>query len=134
MGSISVLLVDDHSTFLDIVTRFLQSHPDIVIVGTAGDGKAALRSARVLQPQVILLDLAMPDLSGLEVISPLRLIVPTAAIIVLTLLDGDGYRQAALAAGATDFVSKTTLSTDLLPAIRRIMRTIGSQQRGDEKL
>ena len=134
MDPISILLVDDHSIFLGIVTRFLQSYPDIVIVGTAGDGKEALRYAQVLQPQVILLDLAMLGLFGLEVISPLRLIVPTAGIIVLTLLDADGYRQAALAAGAADFISKTTLSTDLLPAIRRITRTIGSQQKGDEKL
>jgi len=120
MNLISVLVVDDHTTFLEIVIRFLQSQEDVVIVGTAHDGKEALLSARTLQPQVILLDLAMPGLSGLEVIPHLHAILPTVAIIIMSLLDVDGYRQAALALGATAFVSKSTLATDLLPTIRQV--------------
>ena len=127
MDPIPVLLVDDNPIFLNIVTRFLQSHKDVVVVGSAGGGEAALACAPDLKPQVILLDLAMPGLSGLEVIPRLRVILPTVAIIVLSWRDAEGYRPVVLAAGADGFVSKATLSTDLLLAIRRVTRTSQSQ-------
>jgi len=65
----------------------------------------------------------MPGLSGLETIPRLRAMLPEVSIIALTLLDAKVYRQAALAAGADDFVPKANLSTDLLPAIRRVAKT-----------
>jgi len=120
---ISVLLVDDNPTFLRIAARFLQSQEGVVVVGTASGGKESLVKAKELQPQVILLDLAMPDLPGLEAIPRLRDMLPEAGIIALTLLDTKGYRQAALAAGADDFIPKVALNTDLLPAIRRVAQT-----------
>jgi DNA-binding NarL/FixJ family response regulator len=124
MDPVSVLLVDDNPTFLRIATRFLQEHyrDEVVVVGTAGGGQEALIKARDLRPQVILLDLAMPDLPGLEAIPRLRAALPEMGIIALTVHNSNGYRQAALAAGADEFVSKANLSTDLLPAIRRVMK------------
>jgi DNA-binding NarL/FixJ family response regulator len=124
MDPVSVLLVDDNPTFLRIATRFLQEHyrDEVVVVGTAGGGQEALIKARDLRPQVILLDLAMPDLPGLEAIPRLRAALPEVGIIALTVHNSNGYRQAALAAGADEFVSKANLSTDLLPAIRRVMK------------
>ena len=120
MEPIRVLLVDDNVTFLRIATLFLQQYPEVSIVGTADGGFAALRQARDLKPQLILLDLVMPDLAGLKVIPLLRAGLPQMGIIALTLHETDGYRQAALAAGADAFVTKRTLSAELLPAIRRV--------------
>jgi len=125
MKPVSVLLVDDHRLFLRLVARFLQEQgaAEVAIAGVAYNGHEALTQAQALRPQAILLDLAMPDLSGLEVIPRLRVILPTAAIIVLTGRKAEGYRQAALAAGADGFVSKATLATDLLPTIRQLAQT-----------
>ena len=125
---ISVLLVDDHETFLRVATEFLQRHDELTLVGAARGGKEALAQAQDLRPQVILVDLNMPGLSGLETIPLLRAMLPEAGIIALTLLDAKVYRQAALAAGADDFVPKANLSTDLLPAIRRVAQTGQPQQ------
>jgi DNA-binding NarL/FixJ family response regulator len=120
MAPISVLLVDDNATFLRILSNFLQEEEGILVAGTAGSGEEALVRAQELQPQVILLDLAMPGLGGLNTIPRLRGVLPGAGIIALTVLDANGYREAALAAGADDFVAKADLSTDLVPAIHRL--------------
>ncbi len=139
MNAISVLLVDDNSTFLRVLTDFLEDHhgDEVAVIGTASGSEDGLAQARVLQPQVVLLDLAMPDLTGLKAIPRLRRMLPDVGIIALTLLDPVGYRQATLEAGADEFVSKTSLATDLMPAIRRVAearatRTILQDPRGRE--
>ena len=121
--AISVLLVDDSLTFLRATTQFLEAHDDIVIVGTASSGDEALSQAEKLRPQVILIDLAMPGLPGLQAIPRLRDILPEAGIIALTVMSTNSFRQAALAAGADVFIPKSTMSTDLLPAIRQVVET-----------
>ncbi|MFQ6101931.1 MAG: response regulator transcription factor [Anaerolineae bacterium] len=131
MNTISVLLVDDNLTFLRIATRFLQKHNDIVIAGAFNGGKEAMEQAHTLQPDIVLIDLAMSDLPGLEAIPRLRVMLPGAGIIALTLLDANSYRPAALAAGADDFVSKATMSTDLLPAV---WRTAQAKRLAQQKL
>lgn len=131
----SVLLVDDSSAFLRVATQFLQAHAELLVVGQVLGGKEALAQAEALRPDVVLVDLAMPDLPGLALIPRLRAAQPEMGIIALTLLDADGYRQAALAAGADEFVAKAALGTDLLPAIRRVARARrsieGPQREGD---
>ena len=122
MAPIRVLVVDDNPTFLDIAIEFLQQYDELNIIGTASGGRQALAQAQELCPQVILLDLAMPDLLGLEVIPLLQAMLPGVSIIILTLLNTDGCREAALTAGADDFVPKTKMNTDLLPAIQRVVQ------------
>ncbi len=134
MEPISVLLVDDNPIFLNIAAQFLRASPDVTVVGTANGGEEALVKAEALQPNVILLDLAMPDIPGLEAIPRLRSILPEVSIIALTLLATDGYRQAALSAGAQDFIPKAKLSQDLLPAIRRVMQAGQDQAPADADL
>jgi two-component system nitrate/nitrite response regulator NarL len=120
---IRVLLVDDHEAFLRIAIEFLQRHDELTVVGVAYRGEEALTRAQDLRPQVILVDLNMPGMCGLETIHRLRAMLPEVGIIALTLLDPKVFRQAALEAGADDFVPKANLSTDLLPAIRRVAKT-----------
>jgi DNA-binding response OmpR family regulator len=124
MKPISVLLVDDNPKFLHFATRFLEAHNDVVVIGTATGCDEAITQAEELRPQVMLLDLAIPDLSSsLEAIPRLRKILPKMGIIAVTMFDTDGYRQAALTAGAHDFIPKRTIDTDLLPAIWRAGQT-----------
>jgi two-component system response regulator NreC len=123
-GAISILLVDDNLTFLRIATRFLDAIDDVVVVGTVSDGDAALAQAQALKPDVVLVDIAMSSLQGgLKFIPQLRAALPKVGIIALTLIGTDGYRQAALEAGADDFVPKAAMGADLLSAIRRVRQT-----------
>lgn len=117
---ISVLLIDDNVTFLRIATRFLRDHTDINVVGTATGGEEGLIKAKKLKPQIILLDLAMPNLPGLDAIPLLRETLHEVKLIALTMLDTDAYRIAAKTAGADAFVAKAAMGSELLPTIRRI--------------
>jgi len=121
MPPISLLLVDDNLRFLRLLTRFLHTRypADVVVMDVARSGIEALARAQIVRPQVVLLDLAMPDMPGWEVIPRLRMAHPEIGIVVLTLLDPSGYREVTFKAGADEFVSKPVLGTDLLPAIRR---------------
>jgi two-component system invasion response regulator UvrY len=121
---VCVLLVDDHEPFLRAAADFLRRHHELAVVGVLHGGQEALAQAQDLRPHVILIDLNMPGLNGLETISRLRVMLPEVGIIALTLLAPNAYRQAALAAGADDFVSKANLTSDLLPAIRRVAQTL----------
>jgi DNA-binding NarL/FixJ family response regulator len=119
---ISVLLLDRHHTLTRITKRFLQAERDIRVVTNPiqSNVRSTLTEVERLKPDVVIVD--MPTPPGLKVISPLRAALPHASIIALTLLDTDGYRDAALAAGADAFVSKANLSTDLLPSIREAVK------------
>ena len=134
MHPVSVLLVDDHPPFLRIATNFLEEHcKDVVVLGAASGGEEGLAQAHDLRPDIVLCDLSMPGLSGLETIPRLRAALPEMGIIALSCHEANGYREAALAAGADEFIPKTSLATDLLPAIRRVARSKGSQEKPVEK-
>jgi DNA-binding NarL/FixJ family response regulator len=115
---IQVMLVDDNPSFLHVASGFLKRQEWLSLVGTAGGGQEALALAPTLQPRVIVIDLDMPEMSGLEAIRRLREALPQTRIIALTLLDSDTYRQTAFSAGADSYITKCSLVTELLPAIR----------------
>ena len=117
---IRILVVDDNATFLEIVLEYLRRHDQLAVVGATQRSQEALALAQQVHPQGVLLDLCMPDLPGLEVIPHLRASLPGVGIIILTQHSLEAYRQAALAGGADEFVSKQRLIPDLLPAIRRV--------------
>ena len=127
MKPISVLLVDDNPTFLRIVERYLQAEEEITVVGAVEGGDEALALVHRLKPDIVLTDLAMPKVSGMETILRMRAAWPKMGIIALTLLDTIGYQQAALTAGADDFVAKDALNTDLLPTIQRVVEAKQAQ-------
>ena len=121
------MLVDDNPTFLRVTTQFLATHADVIVAGTANGGEEALTQAQALQPQIILIDLAMPDLPGLKAIPRLREMLPEAGIIALTVMNTRSFREAALHAGANIFLPKANMRTDLLPAIRQLARGNGPE-------
>jgi two-component system nitrate/nitrite response regulator NarL len=117
-----VIIVDDNEAFLCVTIDFLQRHPEIVVVGAHTSCQEALIQARLLQPQIVLVDLEMAGRSGFEAISQLRKELPKAGIIGLTLTEGSAYQGAALLAGANDLVRKSALTSELLPAMRRVLQ------------
>jgi len=120
---ISTFLVDDSLVFLTIAARYLVECGErvVAVVGQAHDGESAIAEAARLQPQLILLDMMLAEHSGLDMILPLRAAVPSARIIILSMMDATPYRQAALRAGADGFVSKDAMVENLLPAIRQAL-------------
>ena len=111
-----VLLVDDSTEMLAIAGAALA--PVCVIVGTATDGQSALAAADTLRPDVIVLDISMPGMSGLDVAAALRAQSSTSAIVFLTIHDDAQIVDAARQAGGTGYVLKRRLSIDLLEAVQ----------------
>jgi signal transduction histidine kinase/ActR/RegA family two-component response regulator len=113
--AVRVLLVDDNDAVLDRVSDVLT--PACVVAGKVHDGKAALKAAEALRPDVIVLDISMHDMTGLEVARYLRETGSTAAVVFLTAHDDEAYERAAQALGAAGYVSKARMASDLLPAV-----------------
>ena len=99
--AISVLIVDDHPLLREGVTAVLEAEPDIRVVGEAADGLDAIAQFKNLRPDLVLMDLQMPGVDGVEAISAIRAIAPDARIIVLTTYAGDVRALSALRAGAS---------------------------------
>jgi DNA-binding NarL/FixJ family response regulator len=142
--SLRVLVVDDHPLFRAGVVAMLGTHSAVAVVGEAGSGAEAIEAFRVLRPDVVLVDLMLPDMQGDRVIAAIRTIDPAARIIVLTTYPGDGSARRALAAGAQGYLLKTSLSEDLVSTVLgvhageyRISAEVAqrlSDHRGDETL
>jgi DNA-binding NarL/FixJ family response regulator len=111
-----VLLVDDNKNISRACVPALT--PACLVVGEVTDGASALTAAKALRPDVIVLDISMPGMSGLEVGAALRLQQSTAAIVFLTVHDDAQLVDAAMQSGGTGYVLKTRLSTDLLRAVQ----------------
>lgn len=120
MGSIKVLIADDHPVVRRGLESMLTGNEGIEVVGEAQDGQSTLRTARRLQPDVILLDIRMPDTSGLDIAHELRQSLPETKIIVLTTYDQDGYFQSALKAGVHAYLLKDAAHRELVNAIRAV--------------
>ena len=120
---ITLVLVDDSRSFQLALEHYLSELSDFSFVAKAGSGQEALRLPDSLLPDIVLLDWQLPDRSGLTLIAPLREKWPQTKVIVLTFADGPQHRAAALAAGATNFVSKISAVDDLVPAMIEAMES-----------
>jgi DNA-binding NarL/FixJ family response regulator len=117
-GAIRILTVDDHQLLREGIAAVLDGQGDMTIVGQAGNGHEAIESFRRLRPDVTLMDLRMPDMSGLEAILAIRKEFPQARIIVLTTYAGDAQAAAALKAGASGYLLKNLVRKELIDTIR----------------
>jgi DNA-binding NarL/FixJ family response regulator len=118
-GRLTVLVVDDHPIWRDGVTRDLEA-AGLVVCGTAGDGAQALRVATATRPDVVLLDMHLPDGSGAEVARRLALLDPPPRILVLSASGERDDVLAAMTAGATGYLVKSAAGAELLDGIRRV--------------
>ena len=120
MDQIRVLIADDYEPFRRGLRAMLQSEADITVVGEAADGQGALAEAEALQPDVVLMDLKMPEMDGLEATRRILHTSPHIRVLMLTMADDDESVFAALQVGARGYVLKGALKADVLRAIRGV--------------
>ena len=117
---ISVLLVDDHSLVRRGFRRMLEDAPDILVVGEASDGAEAIRLAQELRPRLIVMDCALPGMSGLIATRRILEMYPQIAILMLSMHSEDTLVRQALDAGARGYILKNAVDLELVTAIRRV--------------
>jgi DNA-binding NarL/FixJ family response regulator len=117
---ITVLIVDDHPVFLQGLRQILGAESSVLIVGAATDGQEALETARRLQPDVVLLDIHLPSMNGMQVARKLRADLPNTAIIMLTAYHDENQVLHAIRAGAAAYYSKDVSCDELVDAIHQV--------------
>ena len=117
---LKVLVADDHAIVREGMCQLLADHPAMDLVGQAVDGHDVLRKARQLQPQVVLLDIAMPGLNGLEALTLLMEAAPETRVVILSMYDKEAYVHRALCAGARGYVLKTDSGREVIEAILKV--------------
>lgn len=122
MEPINVLLVDDHAMLREGLRTILQIEPDIRVVGEADSGEAAVRLAEMLQPDVVLMDIRLPGIDGIEATRRMRQASPRSTVIVLTMHEADEYLFSAIREGATGYLHKSLPSAEVVKAVRAASR------------
>jgi DNA-binding NarL/FixJ family response regulator len=116
----TILIVDDNIRLRALMRGIAVQEPDFQVVGEAEDGAEAIRLAQELRPDIVLLDLAMPKINGLEALRRIKAEYPKTKVIIVTVHAEDVYRRAAVNGGADAFLLKKTMGTVLLPTIYRL--------------
>jgi DNA-binding NarL/FixJ family response regulator len=119
--SLTILLADDNATFAAAIRQFLQMVPGAEVVGQAQTGREALVLAQQLRPDLAVLDIGMPDMSGLEVARQMQNWPLAPHIIFMSIHDGAAYRATARELGAIAYVGKTDFVADLLPMLEHLI-------------
>lgn len=115
---IRIMLVDDHAVLRAGLRMLLDAEGDLSVVGEASNGTQALERVAELKPDVVLVDISMPETNGLEMLQEMLRISPSSRFLILTMHDDEGYLRKALSAGAAGYVLKQAANTELLSAIR----------------
>lgn len=117
---IRLLLADDHTLVRESLVSLLQAEGDVVVVAQAADGMETLEKAQAVRPDVVVADLSMPRLSGIEVVRRLREALPGTRVLVLTMHQEDEYVLQAVRAGASGYLVKDSAASELLAAVRNL--------------
>ena len=117
MHPIRVFLVDDHQIFLEALAGLIDRHPFMKIVGMAREGASALKQIRALQPDIVLMDISIPNFDGIEATRIITKTIPKSAIIILSMHDETHFLIRALEAGAMAYLVKDSPADELLLAI-----------------
>ena len=120
MDKIKVLLAEDHVVVREGTRQLLEHEPDMEVVGEAGDGEEAIELTNKLQPDVVIMDIAMPKLNGIEATKQIKTLHPATAVLILTAYDNDQYIFALLEAGAAGYLLKNVRGRELIDAIRAV--------------
>jgi len=121
-SSIRVLVVDDYEPFRRVVCSRLESRPDLEVIGEASDGLEAVEKAQALKPDLILLDIGLPSLNGIEAAQRISRLIPTATILFVSQISDADVVQEALSSGAIGYVWKQDAGTDLLPGVESALQ------------
>lgn len=117
-----ILLADDHAILRAGLRLLINGQPDLEVVAEADNGVKVLSLAEETQPDLVLLDLTMPGLSGLDVLRALKQVSPASRVLILTMHDDESYLRQALSLGATGYVLKKAVDSELLNALRAVAR------------
>ncbi len=120
MSTIRILLVDDHAVVRAGLRMLFAADPDLEIIGEAENGAQGVRMACQLRPDVVLMDISIPDMNGIEATRRIKAQYPEVAVLALTMHEDDQYFFAMLSAGASGYVPKRAAPNDLLSAIRAV--------------
>ena len=120
MDKIRIVLADDHAILREGIRALLEDQPDMQVVGEAADGRQAVELTRELKPGIVVMDIGMPLLNGLEATRQIKRDHPEVAVLVLTMHDNEEYVSQILAAGASGDVLKRAASSELVMAIRAV--------------
>ena len=121
MGNVRILVVDDSKPWRQGICSLLKARPELGVVGEASDGLEAAQKAKRLKPDLILLDIGLPILNGLEAAIRIRQIAPDAKIIFVTQNGDEDFVRAALSIGAQGYVLKTDAGSELVPAVTGVL-------------
>lgn len=120
MDKIRILLADDHTIVRDGIHSLIDDEPEMQVIAEAEDGFSAVRLACELEPDVVLMDIAMPRLNGLEATAQIKKNCPQVKVLVLTMHENEEYIRQVLACGAMGYILKDAAAKDLLDAIRSV--------------
>jgi len=120
MSAIKVLIVDDHNLVREGLKAVFDQGNEVEVVGEAGSGEEALEMVDKVKPDVVLMDISMPGMNGIQATKLIREKCPDAKVVMLTMLDQEGYVYEAVKAGATGYMLKNTSSDDLVNAIQTV--------------
>ena len=120
MSKITVIIADDHELFREGTRNLLSKEKDIEIIGEVGNGKDAIEQVAKLQPNIVLMDIAMPVINGIEATRKIKASQPSTAVLILTAYDNDQYIFELLEAGAAGYLLKNVNGNELINAIRAV--------------
>jgi NarL family two-component system response regulator LiaR len=122
MSAVKVLLAEDHIITRQGIKKLLEDETDIQVVGEAGDGEEAVNLVKEKHPDLVIMDIAMPKLNGIEATRKIKAINPTIVVLILTAYDDDEYIFGLLDAGAAGYLLKTASGDDLIRAINSVFK------------